>query len=192
MAVTAPGDVTRLLRELASGKEAPAAQLFPLVYAELRRLAASALRRERHNHTLQPTALVHEAFLRLVREERVQLESRAHFLAVAAQAMRRILVDHARRRLAARRGKAPTPVPLDEIDASVSADPSDVLSLDRALASLAIKDERLARIVELRYFAGLTVEETAEVLTISPRTVKRDWHIARAWLRRAIEGHDQS
>ena len=177
-----------MLADVAAGDRDAAASLFAIVYDELRRLAASALRRERPDHTLQPTALVHEAYLRLADEPDARWENRAHFLAVAAQAMRRILVDHARGRNAQKRGSGEVLRPLDGIDVEAfSAGPAiDLLALDEALARLALLDARQARVVELRFFGGLTVEETAAVTGLSDRTVKREWQMARAWLRREM------
>jgi RNA polymerase sigma factor (TIGR02999 family) len=181
-------DVTRMLADVAAGDRDAAASLFALVYDELRRLAASALRRERPDHTLQPTALVHEAYLRLADEPDARWESRAHFLAVAAQAMRRILVDHARGRNALKRGQGEPHQPLDgvEVEAVGSLTTIDLLALDDALGRLASLDPRQARVVELRFFGGLTIEETAAVTGLSERTVKREWQMARAWLRREM------
>lgn len=161
-------------------------RLFPVVYEELRRLAAAVLRRERPGHTLQPTALVHEAFLRLADVPQHRWRDRQHFVAVAARAMRRVLVDHARGRQALKRG-VDLRIPIDDIDVA-SAPPGgiDLVALDEALATLASLDPRQARIVELRFFGGLTVEETALVIGASERTVKRDWQMARAWLRREL------
>lgn len=180
------GDVTRLLSEVTDGNHASASVLMPLVYDELRRLAASALMRERKGHTLQPTALVHEAFLRLVDQRNVAWESRAHFLAIASQAMRRILVDHARRRHAVKRGSGQTVIALEELASEPAKSVADLLALDIALDRLTAKDTRMARIVELRFFGGLSVDESATVLQTSARTVKRDWQVARAWLRREM------
>lgn len=183
-----PHSVTRLLGEISAGDEQAAAALFALVYDELRRLAASALRSERPDHTLQATALVHEAYLRLADEPQARWENRAHFLAVAARAMRRILVDHARGRNAQKRGSGQARFTLDEIEA-VAPEPTshlDLVLLDQALARLSSIDARQGRIVELRFFGGLTVEETATVVGASPRTVKRDWQLARAWLKREM------
>lgn len=167
---------------------ADAGPLFSIVYDELRRLAAAALRHERPDHTLQPTALVHEAYLRLADEPHARWENRSHFLAVAARAMRRILVDHARGRNAAKRGGGANHVPVDDVQPA--ADDGglalDLVMLDAALARLAALDLRQARIVELRFFGGLSVEETAEVVEASTRTVKRDWQVARAWLKREM------
>lgn len=164
-----------------------AARLFPMVYDELRRLAASALKGERADHTLQPTALVHEAFLRLADLPDRQWQDRAHFVAVAARAMRRILVDHARARNAVKRGSGEIRVSLEDVDvpAGEGAD-VDLVTLDEALSTLAALDERQARIVELRFFGGLTVDETAVLIDLSTRTVKREWQMARAWLRREL------
>lgn len=179
-------DVTRLLGQVAEGDTAAAQPLFALVYDELRRMAAGALRHERRDHTLQPTALVHEAYLRLAHEPDARWESRAHFLAVAAQAMRRILVDHARTRNAHKRGRGAIRLTFEEVEpvaASVESD-VDLVALDQALERLAALDVRQGRIVELRFFGGLTVEETAAVIGVSARTVKREWQMARAWLKR--------
>ena len=168
---------------------APAA-LMPLVYAELRRIAARYISRERRGQTLQATALVNEAFVRLSNEQTRAFASRTHFLAIAALSMRQILVQRARAKAAAKRGGAPARVTLDE-GLAVSAPSSvDVLSLNDALDRLAVLDPKLAHLVELRYFGGLTVEETAEATGVSPATVKRQWAMARAWLKRALEGHD--
>jgi RNA polymerase sigma-70 factor, ECF subfamily len=164
----------------------------PLVYDELRRLADHYLRQERPDHTLQPTALVHEAYLRLIDQSRVEWQSRAHFLGVAAQLMRRILVDHARRHHALKRGGFRQKLSLDEaVDYSQTRD-LDLVVLDDALNALAQFDERQSRMVELRFFGGLTIEETAEALAVSPATVKVDWNMAKAWLRREISrGNEQ-
>jgi RNA polymerase sigma-70 factor (ECF subfamily) len=182
-------DVTRLLAAASAGDPDAVPSLFEALYRELRQLAASTMRSERHDHTLQPTGLVHEAYLRLS-DEPLTLENRRHFFQAAAVAMRRILVEHARARGAQKRGGDARRLPLDEVD--VAADGGlahmDLAALDDALTRLAALDPRQARIVELRYFAGLTVEEAADVLALSPRTVKREWQMARAWLRRAIDG----
>jgi RNA polymerase sigma factor (TIGR02999 family) len=177
------------------------ADLMPLVYDELRRIAARYMSRERPGQTLQATALVNEAFVRLSAERPREFQNKTHFLAIAALSMRQILVQRARARHAAKRGGAPQRITLDDgnLDASKveaafrgaeqAADDIDVLALDEALSRLAAIDPELARIVELRYFGGLTVEETAEVVGSSPATVKRHWAFARAWLKQAIEGH---
>ena len=161
---------------------------FALVYDELRRLAASALRHERPDHTLQPTALVHEAYLRLADEPMRRWENRSHFLAVAARAMRRILVDHARKHNAVKRGSGGVCLNLDDLAhaAPAAEDAVDLVALDDALRRLAELDPRQAKIVELRFFGGLSVDETAAIIDASPRTVKRDWQIARAWLKREM------
>lgn len=179
-------DVTALLVCWSRGDRAALDQLLPLVYAELRRIAARQLRRDRAGHSLQPTALVHEAYLRLVRQDRIGLQNRAHFFGVSAEIMRRILVDHARRRRADKRGGGDERVPIPSDLEAPADDRISVLAMDRALARLAAVDAALARIVELRAFGGLTVEEAAEVLKVSPSTVKRDWRVARAWLTREL------
>jgi RNA polymerase sigma factor (TIGR02999 family) len=175
-------DVTRLLDDLSAGKEHALDELLPLVYRELRRRAASYLRRERQNHTLQPTALVNEAFLKLVEQRNVRWQNRAHFFGIAAQAMRRILVDHARTHGRVKRGGASPQVTLDEAMIAAESRSIDLLALDEALERLSALDERQARVVELRFFGGMSVEETAEVLHISPATIKREWSMAKAWL----------
>ena len=176
--------VTQLLDAIGKGDRRAATELAPLVYDELRKLARGYLHRERAEHTLQSTALVHEAYLRLI-DQNVQWQSRAHFFGIAAQMMRRILVDHARARSAAKRGEG-LRVTLDEKMAIAEARDLDVIALDAALHRLAQQDEGQAKIVEMRFFAGLSIEETAEVLGISPATVKRDWAMAKAWLTREM------
>ena len=178
----APGDVTQLLADLKDGRPDSASQLIPLVYDELHRLARRQMRHERPDHTLQATALVHEAYLRLVNQRQRTWQNRAHFIAVAAQVMRRILVDYARARRTLKRGSAPHKVPLEEALFFTEEQSDDLVSLDEALERLAQFDERQSRVVELRFFGGLTVDETAEVLGISSKTVERDWTMARAWL----------
>jgi RNA polymerase sigma-70 factor, ECF subfamily len=181
-------DVTRLLIDWSDGKEAAAGPLMDAVYGELRRLAHGYLLRERRDHSLPATALVHEAYLKLVDQRRVQWQNRAHFFAVASQVMRRLLVDHARARGAEKRGVALT-IPLDDIDAAAAEDKSaDLIALDSALDRLALLDPRQARLVELRYFGGLTIDEAAAVLDIAAITVKRDWALARTWLFRELGG----
>jgi RNA polymerase sigma factor (TIGR02999 family) len=176
--------VTILLNELKLGNKDALGSLIPLVYRELRLLAARCLRMERAGHTLQPTALVHEAYLRLVEQEHADWQDRAHFLGVAAQVMRRILVDYARARQTAKRAGVLVPMELLGFEPPGAAvRPEEILAVDEALGRLAEFDPQQARVVELRYFAGLTVEEAAEAMGISPRTVKRDWAIANAWLR---------
>ncbi len=183
--------VTRLLAELRAGRADVAEQVLPLVYDELRAIAARHMRRERPGHTLQATALVHDAFLKLVDQTRVEWQDRAHFFAIASQAMRRILVDHARSRAAVKRGAGATPQSMDEtvlLGEQSALSPEELLSLDTALDELAALDPGHARIVELRYFGGMTIEEAAAALDMSPATLKREWSLARAWLRRRLSG----
>jgi RNA polymerase sigma factor (TIGR02999 family) len=180
--------VTELLRAWGAGDAKASEELVPLVYAELRRQARRALRREGNRNTLQATALVHEAWLRLDAQHDARWESRSQFLAVAAQMMRRVLVDHARTRRALKRGGGETQVTLgDAINAVAAPDTVDILALDDALARLAIMDPRKARLVELRYFAGFSIPEAAVALGISLATVGREWAVARMWLRRELE-----
>ncbi|MDQ3584471.1 MAG: sigma-70 family RNA polymerase sigma factor [Pyrinomonadaceae bacterium] len=182
MSNSSPSNVTRLLVQLTDGDRDVLNELLPLVYDELRKLAAKYLRREREGHTLQPTALVHEAYLRLIDQTQVRWQNRAHFFGVAAQMMRRILVDHARTHNAEKRGGEFQLLSLDE-NIDVSATPAaDLVALDDALNRLAAIDEQKSRIVELRFFGGLSVEETAEVLGVSAPTIKRQWRMAKAWL----------
>jgi RNA polymerase sigma-70 factor, ECF subfamily len=182
-----PGEITMLLGAWASGDAAARERLLPIIYAELKRMARQVFRRERGDHTLQPTAVVHEAYLKLTGGSEASFRDRAHFFAVASQAMRQILVDHARARATAKRGGGATRLELRE-EAAAGAPPSfaDVLAIDEALSRLAAQDPRHARLVELRFFGGLTVEETAEVLAVSAITVKRDWRLARAFLSREL------
>ena len=183
-------DASQLLNRASAGDPKAISQLMPLVYNELRRLAASYLRRERPGQTLQATALVHEAYVRLIGEKTHNWQNRTHFLAIAALSMRQILVQRARARKAAKRGGDPERITLDErlVAAPVGdADEIDLVALDTALQKLAALNERQAKIVELRYFGGLSVEEVGEVLAISPATVKRDWTLARAWLKRELD-----
>ena len=182
-----PSEVTRLLKAWGSGNTAALDQLMPIVYNELRAVAAHYLRRERPDHTLQPTALVNEAYLRLIDQKQVEWQNRAHFVGVAAQMMRRILVDHAKGTHRAKRGGGARKVALDEAMAFSAERAEDLVELDAALTALAAFDERKSRVVELRYFGGLSVEETAEVLKISEVTVARDWKLAKAWLYTYIE-----
>jgi RNA polymerase sigma-70 factor, ECF subfamily len=188
MAQGEPHDVTHLLVSWQEGDRHALDELIPLVYQELRRIAARARRRERAHDTLQTTALVHEAFLRLVDQRNVHWQSRAHFFAVAAQAMRRFLVDRARRRRAAKRGAGAEVVSLTEIPDWPAVARLDVLALEEALTRLAEFDPRQSRIVELLCYGGLTVDETAEVLRVSERTVHREWAVAKAWLYRVMQG----
>jgi RNA polymerase sigma factor (TIGR02999 family) len=183
----AQDSVTKLLLDWGAGNRAALDALTPLVYDELRRLAGHYLRRERPDHTLQSTALVHEAYMRLIDQRNVRWQNRAQFFGLAAELIRRILVDHARAKQAAKRGGTAVKLTLDEaLDASAGRD-LDLVRLDDSLKALAEVDSQQSRIVELRYFAGLTIEETAEALDISPATVKRDWVVAKAWLRRQMD-----
>lgn len=179
-------DVTRLLMELQSGRSEAAEALLRLVYTELHDLAAHYMRNERPDHTLQPTALVHEAYLRLVDQRHASWKNRSHFYGIAAQAMRRILVDHARRKRATKRDGG-TPVTLDESIPDTGNKSIDLVALDDALNNLAAIGGRYARVVELRYFGGLEIEQVAEALDVSPATVKRDWTFAKAFLQREMD-----
>jgi len=179
--------VTLLLRRLSEGDQNALAELMPLIYNELHRLASSCLRRERPDHTLQTTALVHEAYLRLVDQREAQWKGRDHFLAVAAQAMRRILVDYARRHKAAKRGGPLPRLSLEEAVAVSEEQSENLLLLDRLLTRLASIDPQEVQIIELRFFGGLSVEETARVMGISPTTVKREWSVAKKWLARQMQ-----
>ncbi len=184
--MSGPGEVTRLLKSWGTGSDTALAELMPLVYSDLRKIAARQLGGECANHTLEPTALVNEAFLRLVDQDRVQWQGRAQFFAVAASAMRRILVDHARRRRATKRGGDPRRVSLASVDIAVAPN-VDLLNLEDCLRRLEALDARQARIVELRFFAGCTMEEVGEALHISTSTAKRQWHLARVWLRADLD-----
>ena len=175
-------DITRLLSELSHGDPQAASKLIPVVYDELRHLAAGYMRRERPDHTLQPTALVHEAYVKLLAQRSVDWQGRAHFFGVAAQLMRRILIDHARGHLRQKRGGEQRKVSLDEALVFSEQQSAEILAVDESLKRLEKVDPRQARVVELRFFGGLNIEETAEVLKISAKTVKRDWSVARAWL----------
>ena len=179
-------DVTELLVAASNGDRGALDEMLPLVYAELRQVAERYLRRERSNHTLQPTALVHEAYMRLVNQREVNWRNRAQFVGVAAEMMRRILVNYAEARAAGKRGGGMERITLDRALLQFEDRNLDVVAVDQALKNLAEKDARGARIVELRFFGGLTVEEAAEALGISPATVKRGWSVARAWLKREL------
>ncbi len=183
-------DVTLVLEQLRNGDERAADKLLPLVYDEFRALARHYLSQERHNHTLQPTALVHEAYMKLVDQTRVDWHGKAHFFAVAAQAMRRILVDHARSRQRDKRGGGRARVALEEATALSPQKDEDVLALDEALERLGAIDPRQAKVVELRFFGGLSVDEVAAALGVSKRTVEGDWTFARAWLSRELRNND--
>lgn len=184
--MSSPGEVTRLLAEISSGNHQAESDLIPLVYDELRRLAHHYMRSERSNHTLQATAVVHEAYLKLVKQRNVSWQSKAHFFAVAASLMRRVLCDYARSHSRSKRGGEWKAVSLDEALIFSDKKSEEMIDLDRALTRLAELDQRQSRTVELLFFGGLTVDETAAVLGISPKTVKRDWSVARAWLYREI------
>ena len=179
-------DVTDLLLSWRQGDAAAFDRLIPLVYEELRRVAGRRLRGESPGHSLQATALVHEVYLRLVDVDRMTMTSRAHFLGVAATLMRQILVDHARRQRADKRGGAATMLSLDEVSPAAPDPGVDVLALDEALNALSAIDPRQCRVVELRFFAGLTIDEAAEALEVSPATVEREWALAKAWLYRRL------
>ncbi len=180
--------VTALLQQMRGGDDAAVGRLTELIYDELRSLASRHLRGERQDHTLQTTALANEAWLRLVDQREAKWHDRTHFLALASTSIRRILIDHARRAKAARRGGGRRPVSLESIDVAAAVESPDVvLALDDALRRLGDTDARKARVVELRFFAGLSIEQTAEVLGVSSATVERDWHLARAWLFREVE-----
>jgi RNA polymerase sigma-70 factor (ECF subfamily) len=186
--VAMSADVTGLLLAWRKGDKGAADKLMPAIYDELHRQAERAMRNENPDHILQATALVNEAYLRLVDQSRVEWQNRAHFLGVAAQIMRRVLVDHARGRLADKRGGGAAHVTLDDVHAGAGegAGPVDLLELNDALEKLAALDPDQARVVELRYFTGLSIEETAEAMGTSPATVKREWAVARAWLKREL------
>ena len=179
-------DVTELLDDWSRGDRGALDRLLPLVYAELRRIATRQLRKERAGHTLQPTALVHEAYLRLVEQRNVDWQNRAHFFGVAAGIIRRILVDHARRHAAAKRGNGAHRVSLEKIAGTATLPEIPVMALDHALDRLEQIDRGLAQIVELRAFSGLTIDEAAHVLQVSPSTAKREWRTAKAWLAREL------
>jgi RNA polymerase sigma-70 factor, ECF subfamily len=185
-----PGEVTQLLARLREGDSEAEGVLVPLVYAELRRLARYYLSRERESHTLQPTALVHEAYLRLTNLRKIDWQNRNHFFAIAATVMRRILVDHARAIRSKKRGNGWEVVELSEAVLPSPSRAAEIVALDGALSRLKLIDERQAKIVELRFFAGMNDEETATVLGISSRTVKRDWRLAKAWLFQELSSSD--
>ena len=188
--MTAQPDASALLGEWSRGNRDALNQLLPLVYMELRRIAARQLRRERTEHTLQPTALVHEVYLRLVDQRQVDWRGRAHFFGVAARVMRRILVDHARRRAAGKRGDGLEHLPIDAVCEPAAPVAVPILALDQALQRLESLDPALSTIVELRAFGGLTIEEAAHVLGVSPSTAKREWRTAKAWLAHELgRGH---
>ena len=182
----APHQVTGLLKEWSEGDETALEQLMPLVYDELHRLAHQHMRKEGPGHILQTSALINEAYLRLVDQPQIQWQNRAHFFGIAARLMRRILVDDARKRDSSKRGGSLIQIPLDEVNSLAQEQAANVAALDEALQRLETIDARHGQIVELRFFGGLSIEETAEVLKVSPGTVMRDWTFAKAWLRREI------
>lgn len=184
----ASAEVTQLLKQWSNGEEQALDRLLSEIHRELRKLAAGYLRRERADHTLQPTALVNEAFIKLVDQRAVKWQNRAHFFGIAAQAMRRILVDHARRRLSDKRGGGLARVTLADLKVQSPEADLDLVSLDSALGALEKDEPRLASVVTMRIFAGMSIEETAEALELSPATVKRDWLYARAWLAEQMSG----
>ena len=181
-------EVTRLLKEWSNGREQALDRLVPEIHRELRKLASGYLRKERPDHTLQPTALVNEAFLKLIDQRAVRWQSRAHFFGIAAQAMRRILVDHARAHDAWKRGAGQAPLSLDEAHLIGVAPNVDLIALDEALTRLSEIDLQLSRLVEARFYGGLTIDETAELLGISPASVGREWLVAKAWLYAELTG----
>jgi RNA polymerase sigma-70 factor (ECF subfamily) len=186
---SASPDVTALLCRWSAGDEHAPEQLMPLVYQELRALARRYLQRERGDHTLQPTALVHEAYLRMVDQSHVQWQNRAQFFGLAAQLMRRILIDHARAHVAAKRGGQAEHISLDEAQISQEARAAELVELDAALTELAVVDVRKSRIVELRFFGGLSIDETAEAMGVNAATVRRDWTVAKTWLHHRIRNN---
>ncbi len=185
MAVSA--QTTQILIELSNGEPAAAGRLLPLIYDELRTLAGRYMEQERADHTLQATGLVHEAYLKLIDQSRVDWKNRAHFFAVAAEMIRRVLVDHARGHLAAKRGGAAQRITLSDATDSPQENPIELLDLDEALDELGTLNERHLRVIELRFFGGLSVEESAHVLEVSPQPVRLDWRVARGWLRQRLE-----
>ena len=185
-----PDDVTQLLIKWSRGDKAALDDLMPVVHSELRRLARRYMARERPGHTLQTTALINEAYLRLVDQHSVQWQDRAHFFAVAAQVMRHLLVDHARKYQSDKRGAGAQILALDEVAIANEERAAELVALDEALERLAALDQRQSQIVELRFFGGLTVDETAEVMKLAPITVMREWRLAKAWLRDTIAGGD--
>lgn len=191
MIAPSPNQISQLLINWGNGDTAALDELMPMVYNELRRLAGRYLRRERSDHTLQPTALVHEAYLRLVEQRGVRWQNRAHFFGVAAQMMRRILVDHARARRRTKRGGSWQKLSLEDVIGLSQERRVDLIALDDALTSLAEIDPRKSRVVEIRYFGGLSVEETAEVLGVSTKTVMRDWNMAKAWIYHELKPENE-
>lgn len=183
-----PQSITKRLSDYSQGDSSALAGIWPEVQEELHRIAKRYLVKERQNHTLQPTALVNEAFLKFANGEKVAFADRSHFFAIASNAMRRILIDYAKARKAEKRGGGGLQVTFDEKKFKVEENSVDLLRLDEALTKLGLEDSRLSQIVEMRYFGGLSIEETAQVLKISPATVKRDWQVAKIWLMKELEG----
>jgi RNA polymerase sigma-70 factor, ECF subfamily len=192
MAARSPREITELLLAWSNGEPDALQKLAPLVYAELQRLAHHYMAGERPGHTLQPTALVNEAYLRLIDSSHVRWQNRAHFFAISAELMRRILVDFARSRGYHKRGGEARRISLEEAPPIAIERSADLVALDDAMSALAAIDERKSRVVELRYFGGLSVEDTAEVLKVSPETVMRDWRLAKVWLRRELSGTERT
>lgn len=192
MCATTPQQITALLTQWSQGDDHALDELTPLIYKDLRRLASYLLRGERPQHTLQPTALVNEAYLRLASDNKIPWQNRNHFFAVAARVMRHILVDYARFHQRAKRGGGVALLPIDEVFVFAPEASSDLLALNDALDRLGQLDPRKARVVELRFFGGLTVEETADVLQLSPNTILRDWNMAKAWLKREISNDEHA
>jgi RNA polymerase sigma-70 factor, ECF subfamily len=190
--VSSPEDITRLLIAWSNGDQGAFSKLAPLVYDELRLIAARFMQRERQDHTLQPTALVNEAFLRLVKQNGIKWQNRAHFFGISAKLMRQILVEYARSRRTAKRDSGGLTLSLDEAIGVTREKPLDLIALDDALNRLNDIDPQKSRIVELRYFGGLNIEETAEVIGISPATIKREWSVARAWLHTQISKEERA
>lgn len=182
-------NITQLLNDLSQGNNVAIEKLLPMVYDELRKISSKYLRDEYRQHTLQTTELVHEAYLKLIGSQQISWQSRAHFFGIAAKTMRQILVDYARKRNAVKRGSGERKITLDESPLIIDISDEKILALDEALKRLESIEERSSKIVELRYFSGLTIEETAEILQISPATVKRDWNFAKAWLYREIQNN---
>jgi len=182
-------NITLLLEDCIRGKKGAVDELLPQVYNELRKISSKYLRDEYKNHTLQTTELVHEAYIKLIGDQNISWQNRAHFFGIAAQSMRQILVDHARKRKSLKRGEGKSNISLDEVFEISEKTDDQIIALDEALKRLETLEERSSKIVELRYFSGLTIEETAEVLNISPATAKRDWNFAKAWLYREISNN---
>ena len=184
-----PQNITLLLEDCINGKKGAVDELLPHVYNELRKISSKYLHDEYRNHTLQTTELVHEAYIKLIGDQNISWQNRAHFFGIVAQSMRQILVDHARKRKSIKRGEGKGNISLDDVFEISETNDEQIIALDEALKKLESVEERSSKLVELRYFSGLTIEETAEVLNISPATVKRDWNFAKAWLYREISSN---